>query len=148
VATDRLLDGAVSRSCAAAVAGVAIAAGVTLGPSDGPVGLALPAHAQFLPPAGQDYGWTTIGMPGNAPYDGRYPTSSWEDDLIIGRGRVDQTYRIQTGVFTVGQWLEYSNTLASNPANAAVYSRLPTITQEGLIPIGVVQDFNYQGPGT
>jgi hypothetical protein len=111
---------------------------------------AFQTHAQpmYYPTMGQDWGWTYIGQPGNPAYDGRYgpPQASVN---TTGRGRVNESFYMQTGQLTIGQWLEFANTIASNPANFALSGQLNLNYRfSPAPPVGILADVNYQGPGT
>lgn len=100
---------------------------------------AAPAAGGIVPPS-YDFDFVTIGLPGNAAYEG-------DPDIFgnpsggsgRGRGSVGYEYRIARMEVTTAQWMEYVNTYTVQLPREVDFARP--------FSWGAVADNSYRGPG-
>ncbi|MCC6969690.1 MAG: SUMF1/EgtB/PvdO family nonheme iron enzyme [Phycisphaerales bacterium] len=90
-----------------------------------------------------DYGieFVTVGAPGNEAFN--IPSNDYPNSSVLGRGRVDYTFRIAKYETTTAQYLEFANTFYGVDRN----SLPPFLSGLGPIEWGAGPDPSYHGPG-
>lgn len=85
-------------------------------------------------PPDYDFKFVTIGDTGNAPFNGPSETS-----VVLGRGRVDYSYRMSKFEITTAQWMEFVNTYSTQSNDLTFFAE----------PIfwGATPDPTYHGAG-